>query len=85
MSETPHLYGSMTPCCRLLSCIDMTFIIQRLLELVESLVDRSEHLRLSFTDMRNVHWLRPRAWFVTKEQNQALVEPLGPNTGDFQN
>ena len=29
--------------------------------------------------------LRPRAWFVTKEQNQALVEPLGPNTTKFQN
>ena len=28
--------------------------------------------------------LRPRAWFVTKEQNQALVEPLGPNTTNFQ-
>ena len=30
-----------------------------------------------------VYWLRPRAWFVTKEQNQALVEPLGPNTTNF--
>ena len=31
-----------------------------------------------------VYGLRPRAWFVTKEQNQALVEPLGPNTTNFQ-
>ncbi len=32
----------------------------------------------------DVYRLRPRAWFVTKEQNQALVEALGPNTTNFQ-
>ena len=32
-----------------------------------------------------VYWLRPRARIVTKEQNQALVEPLGPIYINFQN
>ncbi len=35
--------------------------------------------------VRWIYRLRPRAWFVTKMQNQALVEPLGPNTTNFQN
>ena len=35
-------------------------------------------------DVEEPQELRPRAWFVTKEQNQALVEPLGPIYINFQ-